>query len=325
MKKCFSCAAFLTAFSTFYLSAQSTVFAPIGASWHYNAYVDNTFIGGKQFRYNVTGDTLLYGKTASVIKGEYWEQGYDNFQPIESMTHYVATEGDQVLMLSDSTYYVLFDFAAQPGDTIFTKIRGGQMPFENGCGHTIDELVDFSYIIDSVKTITVNGIPLRAQNAHSFIVENSWGVSTWVDFSLPTIVERIGTHYSGTWFGEYPVCITKGWHPHMRCYQDNDLFYKGSMNQEQCNTTVAAIEPAIVPVAVIPTAFSQEIKVQKPSDYSNSLHFTLYNAWGIPVLQADIQNEMQLIPTGDLVPGIYFWTATDGRRILASGKLVKVE
>lgn len=71
MKKCFSCAAFLTAFSTFYLSAQSTVFAPIGASWHYNAYVDNTFIGGKQYRYNVTGDTLELVREFYIVTGGF--------------------------------------------------------------------------------------------------------------------------------------------------------------------------------------------------------------------------------------------------------------
>jgi hypothetical protein len=324
MKKFFSFAAFLTAFSAFYLSAQSTVFAPIGASWRYNAYVNTTFIGGKQYRYNVTGDTLLYGKTASVIKAEYWEQGYDNFQPVESMTHYVATDGDRVLMLSDTTYYVLFDFAAQPGDTIFTKIRGGQIPFENDCATPSDTLIDFAYIIDSVGMINVAGNLLRTQYTRYVSYDYMWTVYDASNLH-PSIVERVGAVLSGLWFGQLPLCLTKGWHAHLRCYQDNDLFYKGRLNQEQCNNTVAAIEPALVPVAVMPTVFSQELKVQKPSEYSNSLHFTLYNAWGIPVLQADIQNEVQLIPTGDLVPGIYFWTATDGRRILASGKVAKME
>lgn len=321
MKKFFSCIAFLTVFSAFYLSAQSTVFAPVGASWRYNAYVDNTFIGAKQYRYNVTGDTLLYGKTASIIKGEYWELGYDNFQPVESMTRYVTTDGDQVLILSDTTYYVLFDFAAQPGDTVFAKIKGGTTLFENYCGIDNDSLIDLSYVIDSVGVKIVDGIPLRVQYTHDISSDNCWVISG----IGATIIERIGTRYFGTWYGTNPIIITKGWHAHLRCYQDNDLFFKGSMNQEQCNTTVAAIEPALVPVAVTPTAFSQEIKVQKPSDYSAPLHFTLYNAWGIPVLQADMQNEVQLIPTGDLMAGIYFWTATDGRRILASGKVVKIE
>jgi len=91
------------------------------------------------------------------------------------------------------------------------------------CGSDFSEgPFDFSYVIDSVGSRIQNGQILRSQYVHPIYPEVDL---TWI-MENP-IVERFGQFSSASfWWGRGQGCALGGFPGELRCYEDQDIYFK---------------------------------------------------------------------------------------------------
>lgn len=307
----------------FILLAQPVNFAPVGAIWRYNMsiYTLDPY-GSKQYRYVVTGDTLINGWNARRLQGEVW--GATGFQPAASMTRFVASVEDRVYHWVDTSFVLLYDFGASPGDTIHSRIGGGSFPFDNHCASPppLGFTLDFSYVVDSVAIRTVGGLAQRVLFTHPTNFDEMWYFPLYP--VLWTVTERIGS-VSGTWFGEYPACITEGYWPSLRCYSDADMFFEGVLTGTACDSVVSAAGPVpALRVDIGPNPFQSDLSVTIPDDAPLPLWLQISGISGSITDRIPLSRGPQRIALPARAAGLYFWQIEHLGAIVARGKLVKM-
>ncbi len=203
-----------------------SVFAPIGATWYYSpAHFGPPWITDPlRAFFLVEKDTFMLGYDARVI-GCYVNDNNQMLR-VDSLTRYVATIGDQVFYKVEDEFVLLFDFGAQAGDTIHSKVD--EFGLEIGCGSDFSNgVIDFSYVVDSVGLQYTDGEELRVLYVHS--IDQSPDPD-WV-FWEP-IVERIGPMSFGAfWWGRGQGCIFES--GYLRCYIDDDINWRSSYFDDQ--------------------------------------------------------------------------------------------
>jgi hypothetical protein len=207
--------------SSISVQGQDVVFAPIGAAWYYAPeQLGPPWISDPLKAYFlVEKDTAMLGYNAKVI-GCYVNEE-NQMVRIDSMTKYVATIGDHVFYLVGDEFVLLYDFGAQPGDTIHSKAKkfalniGCDSDFSNGD-------IEFSYVVDSVGLQSIDGEDLRVLYVHSLSHSPD---PDWV-FWEP-ITERIGPiGYGGFWWGKGEYCILES--GYLRCYVDHEINWRST-------------------------------------------------------------------------------------------------
>lgn len=300
------------------LTAQSPIFAPIGAVWRYNASDDNG-LGSRHYRYVVTADTVINGWDARIMQGEIWNG--TAFVPSPVMTRYVSTTADQVYHWVDTSFVLLMDFSAQPGDTIHSAVSG-IFPFWNNCYNPPSEREDFYYIIESTGMEEISGVVLRKQQ----IIQPWWEWGDWNILGIfggsGKITERIGPNPSGTWFGGNRTCIQEP-PASLRCYTDNEIFFEGWTDGLPCDTVLSTQTPPSAILSVSPNPFSENIILDIPDSSHQPVQFRLFDSTGRLVVNQEVAAGRSAIPAGNLPIGFYFWEIRQGIRLWDSGKLVK--
>lgn len=203
------------------IQAQDVVFAPIGAAWYYAPeQLGPPWISDPLKAYFlVEKDTTLLGYDAKVI-GCYVNEE-NQMVRVDSMTKYVATIGDQVYYQVGDEFVLLYDFGAQEGDTIHSKAEAFGLSI--GCDSDFSgDVIDFSYVVDSVGMQIIDGEDLRVLYVHS--ISNSPDPD-WV--MRQPIIERIGPmSYGGFWWGTGEYCILES--GYLRCYVDHEITWRSS-------------------------------------------------------------------------------------------------
>jgi hypothetical protein len=198
---------------------ETTVFAPLGATWYYSGPSNGPPWEAEPWYcyFLVEKDTFLLGRNARQI-GFYINDG--GTERIDSLTKYIAVTGDQVFYKVGDEFVLLYDFGAEPGDTIHSKVESSDLSL--GCLSNFEEdIIDFSYVIDSVNTQLVDGKELRTQNVTSI---DGPQVDDW-GFIFEPVVERIGYYGSGGfWWGQGLGCILEA--GYLRCYNDLEISWK---------------------------------------------------------------------------------------------------
>lgn len=298
--------------------AQSPIFAPVGAVWRYNASDDNG-LGSRHYRYVVTADTVINGWDARVMQGEIWNGSA--FVPSPVMTRYVSTTADKVFHWVDTSFVLLMDFSAQPGDTIHSAVSG-IFPFWNNCYNPPSERVDFYYIIESAGVEEVSGVMLRNQK----IIQPWWEWGEWNILGIfgdwGKLTERIGPNPSGTWFGGNLNCIQEP-PASLRCYTDNDIFYEGWTEGLPCDSVVSTNVPEQITFRVGPNPVSESISITVPESGQGPFQFLLYDLTGQLIIQNQIQEGDNNISVQHLLHGFYLWEIRQEIQVMESGKLVK--
>lgn len=311
------------------LSAQVD-FAPVGAQWRYNAHIEtiNPAYGARQYRYVVTADTTVQGRAARKIQYESWENG--GFVPFAPSTRLVSTTGDKVYHWVDTSFVLLFDFGAQPGDTIVSAMSNRPAGLYSNPGYDSPyETIPFSYVIDSLGTLSVNGASLRVQyvrNTAGFF-EESWHISGFYPSdSVYTLIEKIGPYPSGLWFGSGAIVAPPEGSPlsTLRCYQDETLYFEGNTLGLPCDSVVATrtLWPDIDCLVTFSRS-SNQIYVHIPDDITESLQFCLADLLGHSVLCTSVKAGTNILPTTALPLGIYVWTVNDGQVLRQRGKIYR--
>lgn len=195
------------------LAAQTTEFAPLGARWLRKGL-------DWSFEYNelstVIGDTLIMGNNCRIIEVDnYWKDhvtGQSGYAP-NTRHEYVYTQGDKVYYYRNGSFYTLYNFGAQVGDT--WTIR--PMQTSNGETGTVK--------VDSIGTEVIDGMTLR------YLWISATSESCYGFYYQPTrIVERVGMLDMGVMFPNFHVnecLIIDAYYGcyDLTCYQDADIMY----------------------------------------------------------------------------------------------------
>ncbi len=124
-----------------------------GAVWHYN--YGNLMEGGF-IRITNEKDTLINGQKCEQLQPVQfkftWDQ-YGNIYFLDSIpwkSEYTYTHGDTVFYLENGSFYVLYNFGAQPGDS-----------WDLGVETNYWSCSDSRAVVDSIGTTILNGQELR--------------------------------------------------------------------------------------------------------------------------------------------------------------------
>jgi len=195
----------------------TTVFAPIGATWYYSnaSFAPPWSTDPLYCLFLVEKDTFMLGYHARVIGCYVNVEGH--LERRNELTKYVAAIGQKVFYKVGDEFVLLYDFGAQAGDTIYSKVE----PFELSLGCiSPDTIIDFSYVIDSVALHLVDGENLIAQFVSS--IHQSPGLN-WGFWDFIPIYERLGNWgWGGFWWGTgMDGCILEG--GYLKCYIDDQI------------------------------------------------------------------------------------------------------
>jgi hypothetical protein len=125
-------------------------FAPIGAKWTYGIDPGYWGVTAEYPRYfEVMGDTILKGKTCSVIK----QSGYGGID-----YHYFFQTGQKIYCLNktDSTFYLIYDFSLNVGDS--WKVPHPNPDHYYDTEGYFDTLI---YNVTDVNYVEYNGVTLK--------------------------------------------------------------------------------------------------------------------------------------------------------------------
>lgn len=202
------------------LFSQTNNFAPIGTRWHYDDYNNScpTFPDCGYFMVESIKDTIVLGQNCRILKESYFTPYID----IADTSYIVYENLGIVYLFNNGQFNTLYNFNAVAGDTI--KVFEG--PFFGYYSFSDYEFSDFTYIIESVETVTVDGQDLICQTAKSFDTELGWG------YGQSKIYEKIGS--LGLLLGN-PNIIPIEFGSFLRCYEDGDLSYHDSGYLNDCD------------------------------------------------------------------------------------------
>lgn len=294
--------------SHFSSAQDTTIFAPLGATWYYRPWTWGPDTG--LYTFTSANDTLLDGWNARVLRCSVWVGGA--MHPAEHLDKYVATIGNKVFYRVAGEFVLLFDFGAQPGDTITSKVE--DFAIFNGCVNPQgNDVLDFRYRIDSVGTITIDGINLRTQFVTTMMegIDVGWYIG---GYDGP-VTERIGAESAGYWWGQGGACILAGFPGYLRCYQDHDIHFQPTPpdwgSGGACDY-VSASEPVFERLKITPNPAAGIARLPITPD-----HLEVFNVLGQKI---DIPVFEEMLDVSLLVPGIYRIIAEkDGR--LYTGQL----
>lgn len=170
-------------------------FAPLGAKW--------TFQEGNCLGMSINGtidvevisDTIVLGQEGKVMELSYHNQCSDPF--LSSLICIIKTEGERVYHYLNGDFYLLYDFSANAGDTIFHQTT----PFLHSdlINKEIEQAYDsFCTIVDSVSYITIGGETLKRQHVSPCnLGENYYTLHNITDYPTSdfsySVVEKLGS------------------------------------------------------------------------------------------------------------------------------------
>ncbi len=198
-------------------------FAPIGATWHYMIPAFNFLDPVTYVKYEVTGDTMINGKQASIV---YRTHGFDvSNLPNPFFLHY---DSNRVYWHNEhlNDFYLLYDFNANAGDSWLIRLPCDTSSPPN---HFLDTI---RYNVISTDSVIVNGIVLKRM-----VISSMWSASN-------TLVEKVGMLSEGypnsTFFCGYGIADPSPWL--MRCYEDSILgLFKGP-DPDPCDTIYIKVD-----------------------------------------------------------------------------------
>lgn len=243
----------------------------------------------------VTGDTILQGKTAKIFT-----RVHDIKPPFADFTDFKVAyqSGDTIFVWNKDHFSVLYNFSLQKGDTLAFQPK--------------DFTSFINYVLDSVGTVEIAGNKLRLQqfrqptqylhyNIFYLIIEKVGMIKTWSFNSNNNSLLK----WTGRFFiDEGNNGVVDGADRFLCTYKNDQLEYKSG--EVLCNSILNQSD------------FSQNVTVPKisPNPFSKSITLEFDNSKGLPDLyfwniSGQVVKKIEglnftTVSTSDLPVGIYF-------------------
>ncbi len=189
--------------------------APLGTKWYYEGY--GVFQGCYNWGYSTmesVRDTVVQGQSARVLQISSF--GEDKMPEREEIMYGDADKIYHYLPEADS-FYVLYDFSAVAGDTLFIRTTTFQHYYSPNV--PADTFSQYIMVVDSTSSMIIDGDTLRVQYVSAVVGDSPSSGRIW---GLPSVfIEKIGSR--NLMFGLPPVLPTAGCWGGLRCYLDGVL------------------------------------------------------------------------------------------------------
>lgn len=120
--------------------SQSEPFAQVNATWHYNYTPESA--SNAYLKIHAEKDTIINGKNCSelirtIYSYSFVSQTYSNYIVD---TNYVSTEGDKVLLFRVDTFFTIYDFSLEAGDSLIIPASVYSPQLDSiGCYHIVSK------------------------------------------------------------------------------------------------------------------------------------------------------------------------------------------
>jgi hypothetical protein len=286
--------------------SQTTPWINPGAVWYYK-WDAIWVVGNDKIEY--THDTIIYGKTCQVLKNTSNTYLTSSSSPVSTSIsyHYTYNSGDTVFHFVDSTFHVLYDFGAQPGDywDLNTDFN------YSNCHRSIVH-------VDSVSSIIFSG------NSHRVLFVSDSSSSNSVGFS-GRIIEHIGSMVS--LFPIYRECDTSavydGGPSSFSCFSDA-LENFSVVPPDECENpwhVVIKDQNQIKEYFTISPNPSSDLITLTYSKDSNML--SVYNTLGELLFQKTTIEKINQIDISDFASGVYIVQLKGRDEIILMKRFVK--
>lgn len=317
-----------------YLSAQE--FAPTGAKWYYSH--SEPYNCSLMTKMESVGTTTIDGIDCKILETkQYFCTGFGEELILDSVirsTDYFYKENDKIYHYDPfaDDFVILYDFTVNPGDTITVRDTTFEdcddinlHPYYYYCS-------SFIYTVDSTEIVDVSGYNLKKIHTHSywrFLEGRDWGFSYQTD--PKPIIENIGSELY--WFGDWIVTIGGGEVSSLRCYEDENIFYRTEHWPEPypCDSIPGFILTSIKDMSVVdkvsthPNPFSSSTTIEYSLSSQSQVTLSIFNSFGelIHQVQEHQQPGKQQIrwDAKGIPAGVYFYRLEAGEQT-ATGKLL---
>ncbi len=237
-----------------------------------------------------TGDTLVGSDSFRKLT---FEASYPEFlERFSAKSILVRQDGDRLSYLMNDSLYLLYDFSAVPGDTLY--IRSPSDLIGSLFGVAYDTVV-----IETVDTVEIAGQSRRRQKLRSVGPVGS-------DIGS-TVLEGVGS--LGAWF--FPTFTRVGEDVDVfdgfRCYEDEILgLHKVSEVACDFDNTVVSVQMAATPIIrVYPNPIEDILHVQSPHGQCSALYFQILDLVGRIIYEDNVPTACTIDLRGTL-PQVFF-------------------
>ncbi len=312
---------------TIHTTANSQSWIQKGSTWHYDFWNLGT-VGF--YKLNYDKDTVIQGHNCQIITDSiYLFYYYQNNNVIYANTtatqnEYTYNSGDSVFYYNDSTFYLLYDFGANIGDSWLISNDTAL-----GCQQTILQVTDTGHII-------INNQNLRWINVES---NNGGGY-----YMKGKVIESIGfteldsntTSINTTLFPRPVICDSTVSVEYdflnFKCFSDsNGIIYNPSGEDCEYYWTHLAVNNIIPPkinIKLFPNPTNNgSITISLNKKFKTKLTINFYSLNGQKIKTVEISNDVtsKTIDICKLNSGLYFYKVFTNNTELGSGKLIVTE
>jgi Secretion system C-terminal sorting domain len=287
------------------LLMEAQVWAPSGATWHYEwaAMWTSGYV-----KINYTGDTVVDGKSCKILKKERFTYDWVNHIYSNMVIGYECTylENNIVYYYRYGQFFKLYDFNSVSNDS--WKIAGWDS--SQLCGDTA------IVFVDNTGFTTINSISLK-------YLKVSPGPNSYWAFSSDTIIERIGS--LGYMFPE-PICVVDLFEGgSLRCYYDDSfgLYERGSAPACDYITGVEDNHPERNFFNVYPVPATSIITLEYTKPVKGKSMIEIFDILGNSMKKIATDRVKLIIDVEDLKSGIYFISVTDQSGFNLKQRIIK--
>ena len=282
------------------VSAQYLSFPDSGASWKIDQYNSDILWGCSGVttsRYTLQGTFMANGhlyQNADAVGFAYCDPGAcPGGNPVYPGTG-IRTDtvtGKVYAILNGQPEELIFDYALQPGDTLYSNVLG---------------LYSGPLVVDSVDTVTWGGLTRRRQ------FFQTWPSPAWV-------VEGIGS--SAGLFSSFGNGVNGEWNQ-LVCYSENgtSLFSRSDLCSSGvgCEVVVGRGEPISTLLSVGPNPVRDRIEIQGAEGFQ----LRMIDLQGRAIWQTTPETKTQTVNVSKIPRGIYFLEAWENGQRITSHKLI---
>ncbi|WP_020535843.1 T9SS type A sorting domain-containing protein [Lewinella cohaerens] len=277
---------FATLFLLLNITYSQKTYAPLHAEWKYEGF--DVYCEGNHIKYTVTSEQFIDDKDCSWITGYQWSDEEMDWLTQDSL---LVWENDhKVYFYEDPSFYLMYDFEAEAGDTVMSYDPVDRRLFSI-TGYMEDEMLPhlIPYYVITVGEIEINGVMYK-----TFVTPEE-GIESCTTKSI--IIEDIGSTGMGL-TGETCFLVTMGCSGQFVCYNNGTVSYESGFLSCDSLTNVGDI-PLKDEVKIYPNPASDLLHLDVPSSISIIGYVILDTAGRLLLVGEDISTiDISTLPKG---------------------------
>jgi hypothetical protein len=301
----------------FQILPAQVVFCPPGAEWSYTflAGHSNQIVSNEKITYS--RDSMLNGVSVKVLLHNFSFSMSDAYRPGPTL---IKQNGDTIFMrnaITQHSWQILYNFNVTAGQHWENQLLTAK--------NTGTSITGFTVTVDSVKTITVNNLPMRELYVKYATNGQNGNIIPGI-YSSSVIRERFGNNrfmfnFINTYSSDPDYVVS------FLCYTDS-TFGTTQFTSKPCDysnlMSVFEFNSEILNLTLYPNPVSDQLIIKSGSAGSaNAYTFDLINVLGKVVVTRQTLSGNDQVYLGHLEDGVYFIQVFEKGKRIAIRKILK--